>query len=284
MTDFIAGIAPIADRFEGFLIDQWGVLHDGARPYAGVIEALTALKARGRRIVLLSNSGRRVGDNARRLESLGFRAGETYDALVTSGEVTADLLACRSDPFFAGLGRRCLVIGPADVVEGVDLEVVERADIADFVLLASTSQGSGESAAQAALDGALARGLPLVCSNPDFTAVIDGRRVKSPGAFARSYADKGGTVRLIGKPEPDVYAAALASIGLAATQVAMVGDSLAHDMAGGGRAGLATIFVMGGIHADDLGGPAPEAALGALADRFGVRIDYALPTLRWEAP
>lgn len=284
MTAFLQGIAPLADRFDGFLIDQWGVLHDGAQPYPGAIAALVRLRAEGRRVVLLSNSGRRVEENGRRLAALGFRAGETHDALVTSGEVTSDLLRRRPDPFFAGLGRRCLVIGPVDVVAGVDLDVVTRAEDADFVLLASTNQGSAEDDAQAALDAALARGLPLICSNPDVTAVIDGRKVASPGTLANAYAGKGGMVRFIGKPEPEVYTAALAAAGVAPGRVAVVGDSLAHDMAGGGRAGLATVFVMGGIHADDFAGPAPEAVLADLAGRRGIRIDYALPSLRWEAP
>lgn len=284
MTAFLQGIAPLTARFDGFLIDQWGVLHDGARPYPGAIEALVRLRAEGRHVVLLSNSGRRVEENGRRLAALGFHAGETHDALVTSGEVTADLLRRRPDPFFAGLGRRCLVIGPVDVVAGVDLDIATRAEDADFVLLASTNQGSAEDHAQTALDTALARGLPLICSNPDVTAVIDGRKVASPGALANAYAGKGGTVRFIGKPEPEVYAAALAAAGVAPGRVAVVGDSLAHDMAGGGRAALATVFVMGGIHADDFAGRAPEAVLADLAARRGIGIDYALPSLRWEAP
>ncbi|CEJ13757.1 Ribonucleotide monophosphatase NagD [bacterium YEK0313] len=284
MTVFLEGIAPLAARFDGFLIDQWGVLHDGARPYPGAIAALRRLRAAARRVVLLSNSGRRAAENGRRLAALGFHAGETHDALVTSGEVAADLLARRPDRFFAGLGRRCLLIGPADVVEGIDLDVVRRAGAADFVLLASTNQAEAEGDAQAVLDDALAHRLPLVCSNPDVTAVIDGRKVMSPGALAGAYAERGGTVRLVGKPEPEVYSAALAAAGLAPGQVAVVGDSVAHDMAGGDRAGLATVFVMGGIHAEDLGRQPRDAALAGLAARFAARIDFALPSLRWEAP
>ena len=53
------GIAPLADRYDGFVLDLWGVVHDGRRPYPGVADALAALKARGKRVAFLSNAPRR---------------------------------------------------------------------------------------------------------------------------------------------------------------------------------------------------------------------------------
>ena len=88
MTAFTAlgGISEIAEDYDLFLVDQFGVLHDGQSPYSGAIQVLEALKARGKTVVLLSNSGKRSAPNAERLRGLGFP--ETlYDLFVTSGEV-----------------------------------------------------------------------------------------------------------------------------------------------------------------------------------------------------
>jgi HAD superfamily hydrolase (TIGR01459 family) len=284
MTTLLKGLAPLVERFDGFVIDQWGVLHDGARPYPGALQALQRLKAEGRRIVLLSNSGLRRRENADRLARLGLKVGESYDALVTSGEVTADMLARRRDPFFANLGRRCLLIGPRNVVDGVGVDIVANAEAADFVLLASTNHPDFSwDETRHLLATAARRGLPLICSNPDLAAVVDGRRTKSPGELARHYAGMGCPVRLIGKPAREVFANALAVAALSPGRIVVIGDSLEHDIAGGSRAGLATVLVMGGIHADDM--PADhskaETALAALTARFGVRPDYAVPTFRW---
>ncbi len=284
MTTFLKGLAPLIERFDGFLIDQWGVLHDGAQPYPGAIEALRRLRAEGRRIVLLSNSGRRRRENIERLARLGFKVGENYDELVTSGEVTADMLMHRRDPFFASLGRRCLLIGPLDVIDGIDLDIVTSAEAADFVLLASTHNPDFSwDEARDLLRIASRRGLPLICSNPDFSVIMDGRRTKSPGELARFYTTLGGTVRLIGKPASEVFAAALAMAARPTDRTVMIGDSLEHDIAGGKRAGLATVFVMGGVHADDLKADDPnvDVTLASLAGRFDVRPDYALPSFRW---
>ena len=57
---FCSGMAEVASRYDGFLVEQWGVLHDGTTPYPGAIACLERLRAVGKRVVLLSNSGRRV--------------------------------------------------------------------------------------------------------------------------------------------------------------------------------------------------------------------------------
>jgi HAD superfamily hydrolase (TIGR01459 family) len=135
---FCSGLADLASRYRGFVVDQWGVLHDGARPYADALDCLARLRAAGKRVVLLSNSGKRTAVNRARLAEIGIDAG-LYDAVVTSGEATWQALAGRTEPFFAALGRRCILwsrYGDRSVVEDLPLEVVERVEDAEFLLLA----------------------------------------------------------------------------------------------------------------------------------------------------
>src|SRR5919108_4830523 len=100
-------LSAVADRYDGFILDLWGVLHDGVRPYPGVVETLRQLKRSGKRLVVLSNAPRRAAPVARRMQEIGI-APDLYDVLHSSGEETWRLLKERTDPIFAGLGRRFL--------------------------------------------------------------------------------------------------------------------------------------------------------------------------------
>ena len=88
------GIAAIADLYALFLVDQFGVLHDGQQPYPGVVDCLKKLAERGRQVVLLSNSGKRAEPNIARLVGIGIpRSG--FVSMVTSGDVAREALATR---------------------------------------------------------------------------------------------------------------------------------------------------------------------------------------------
>src|SRR6185503_15783687 len=55
----LPGLARLAERYDGFILDLWGTIHDGLRPWAGAVECLAELKRRGKRVLLLSNAPRR---------------------------------------------------------------------------------------------------------------------------------------------------------------------------------------------------------------------------------
>lgn len=289
MTEFHDGIGPLAERYDGFIVDQWGVLHDGAAAYPGVIDALLRLADAGKRVVVLSNSGKRAALNRERLARLGFGPG-AFAGVVTSGEATWRALRVRGDPFFARLGRRCLLVsapGDRSVVEGLDLDLVDDPAAADFVLVTGLGDkaralGSYDGLLRAALD----RDLPLICANPDIVGITAEGLVATPGALTRRYAELGGTTRSIGKPHPEVYAECRALLGaVPAARIVAVGDSLEHDIAGGAAARLATAFVTSGIHADAFAdavdGAARRRALARLAERFGATPDHAVPVFAW---
>lgn len=285
-TTLIDGLRTLAARYRGFIVDQWGVIHDGVRPYPGALECLEHLRAAGGRILLLSNSGSRTRVNLERLQELGIDPA-LVDAVLTSGEATWQ--AFRSDdPAFRGLGRRCLHWtrgGDRSVVAETGLAPVGSAEEADFILLTGTDDEATLDGFQPALDVARARELPLVCANPDVRVVSSLGVVMAPGAIAAHYETLGGRVIWVGKPHARVYQ--LATDLLPAGPLLAVGDSLAHDIAGGVAHGLDTAFVMTGIHADAFdpaSGPGSlpnRQALERLEDAFGVSPTYALDRFRW---
>jgi HAD superfamily hydrolase (TIGR01459 family) len=282
------GVGALAERYDGFLLDQFGVLHDGRHPYPGVAECLDRLMALGKAVIVLSNSGKRAAPNARRLAALGIGRGR-YTELVTSGEVVWRELASRSDPFYGRLGRRCLLVsgdGDRSLVDGLDLEVVHAADQADFVLLAGVEAAATLDQFTATLEYGSAHGLPLVCANPDLVQIAGDRLGTSSGALARHYELLGGPVRYVGKPFPEIYAACrriLAERG--ARRALCAGDSLLHDVSGGAEAGFDTMFVTGGIHRSDFADAPDDAArsdrLRLLVEEYGVAPDWVIEALRW---
>ncbi|MCW8309107.1 TIGR01459 family HAD-type hydrolase [Acidiphilium sp. PA] len=246
-------IADLAEGYDGFIVDLWGVVHDGVRPYPGVIAALAALRAAGKRVVFLSNAPRRAAAVAASLADMGIAPG-SYDGVVTSGEVVRRALASRTDPDFAALGARFVHLGPArdrNLFEGLDLIEVSAPDEADFML----NTGPDDLAAQddaaafdALLAGSLKAGLPMVCANPDLEVIRDGRRIVCAGLLAQRYEAWGGRVIWRGKPDPAVYAPTLALLGTARERTIAFGDSLRTDIAGAKAAGIASVLVLTGIH------------------------------------
>jgi HAD superfamily hydrolase (TIGR01459 family) len=286
---FVQGVGAFAGRYDGFILDQWGVLHDGLRPYPGVLATLGELACAGKRIVLLSNSGRRADNARRRLVELGFDL-SLFAAVVTSGETTWDLLRQRRAEPFASLGRRCLLLtreGDRTVAEGLGLEGVEDVADADWVFLSGVEPPPATAEDYApVLDAALARGLPLLCANPDRVAVSGSELTLAPGTLAERYEAEGGRVIYVGKPHLPIYAACLDALaGLERSRIVCIGDSLQHDIKGANSAGLASAFVSQGIHAVEFPPDADPAALARTleelcADR-GAWPDWVIPRLAW---
>ncbi len=283
------GLSEIAGRYDAFIIDLWGVLHDGVRAFPEAVACLEQLRAHDKRVLILSNAPRRAESVAARNVELGI-ARELCDGVMSSGEAAWRHLARRDDPWHRALGRRCHHIGPArdrGMREGLDYDFVDDPAQADFILNTGTLD-FGDSAARydALLRAALARRLPMVCANPDLEVIRGGRREICAGAVARAYEDMGGEVRYHGKPHAAIYQDCLALIELpAGARVAAIGDSLRTDIAGARAAGLDGIFITGGLQGEELGadaeGNVEAARLAAFCAAAGEAPAAALPVLRW---
>lgn len=253
-VEHLDGIAALVERYQVFLLDQFGVLHDGTNPYPGAVEALSALKRAGRTIVLVSNSGRRARPNEARLLKLGFEPG-SWDQFVSSGEI-----AWRSFHEMAVSGTlrpntKCLLIsreGDRSAIEGLPFALTGDGDDAELVLIAASEGDRYDIEHYRRLFAPAAmRQVPCFCTNPDrimLTAV--GPRFGA-GQLADLYESLGGSVTRIGKPYAPIFDAALALAGNPdRSTVVCVGDSVEHDIAGGIGAGVATALVLSGILAD----------------------------------
>jgi HAD superfamily hydrolase (TIGR01459 family) len=255
LLDGMRGLAP---GYDGFILDLWGVVHDGTAPFPGVLDCMGRLIAAGKRVVLLSNAPRRSDDVVRRIARIGVPAG-LYHGVMSSGEEAWQYLHDRADPFYAALGRRVLHIGSErdlEIRDGLDLEFVETPGEADFILNTGPAEWEDTIADYApVLAAARQRDLPMVCANPDLVVIHDGRPALCAGALAEAYERVGGTVRWHGKPYPSVYDSCLALLGIAErSRILAIGDSLRTDIAGAAGAGIASLLIAGGVHAAEFGG------------------------------
>jgi HAD superfamily hydrolase (TIGR01459 family) len=249
----IEGVRELAPDYDGFILDLWGVVHDGVRPFPSVLDCMGRLLDAGKRIVLLSNAPRRADDVVRRIEKIGVPA-RLYHAVMSSGEEAWQHLFRRDEPFYATLGRRCLHIcseRDLEMREGLDLDWVDTAEEADFILNTGPAEWEDTQDDYAPLlRAARDRDLPMVCANPDLVVIHGGRPALCAGAIAEQYEALGGRVRWHGKPHPSVYESCLGLIGIAdRCRILAVGDSLRTDIAGAAGAGIPSLFIAGsGIH------------------------------------
>jgi HAD superfamily hydrolase (TIGR01459 family) len=285
----LAGIGGIIEHYDGVILDVWGVLHDGAKPFPFVLETLHRLRERGKKSLVLSNAPRRAAPVCKRLGEIGI-ARELYDHIHTSGEETWQHLTRRDDAFHAALGRLCYHIAPSresDVLDGLDLDRVDDIAAAEFIYNTGP-WGWDEDVVrdEDMLQAARRRDLPMVCANPDLVVHHLGRRAICAGAIAQRYEAIGGTVRWHGKPYPGVYKRALELMGISdPKRILAIGDSLRTDIAGANAAEIDAIVVAGGIHYEEFGcgeGQKPDPArIAAAAQAAGAHPIAALDQLKW---
>jgi HAD superfamily hydrolase (TIGR01459 family) len=276
----LPGIARLVDRYGVFFLDQFGVLHDGSRPYPGAVEALAKLKSAGKRIVLLSNSGKRSAANEARLVKLGFTPG-TWDLFLSSGELAWRILSGLGGEGRLKPGSKCLLIArdnDGSTIDGLDLQIVDSGAEAELILLAGSEGDRYELAHyETLLAPAARRAVPCYCTNPDKIMLTSIGPRFGAGHIAEVYEALGGPVTWIGKPFPEIYHAALSMIDNPDRRdVLCVGDSIEHDVAGGKAAGLATALVKGGI----LAGASSDELAKLFRDNHA-EPDYLLPGFHW---
>jgi HAD superfamily hydrolase (TIGR01459 family) len=275
----IDGLRDIADQFDLFLVDQYGVLHDGVAAYPGAIEGLARIASNGRDVIVLTNSGKDVSDNIARLAKLGFSG--SHFRVLSSGEVGLQLVRSGSlGPRFTVGAAACVIGRDGDhyAFSSNEFDLVDRPlDAAFLVFAGSDAPSTSLESYRTLLQTAAEAGVPAICVNPDITMIRDGQLVPAGGAIARIYESLGGRVDYVGKPHaaffrhalsltaPDVQARAL-----------MIGDSPEHDVRGGKAMGLSTLLVRTGIHQ-----LLAEPELLSLCAACGGTPDFLAATFNW---
>lgn len=294
-TQFCEGISDISDSYSGFIIDQWGVLHDGEKPYDGVLECLKELRSRKKHIIILSNSGKRAEVNKERLKKIGIGP-SLYDQIVTSGEMTWQGIHDQDEGFFEGLGKKVYVIsrgGDRSIVDGLDVQVVDDINDADFLIISGAdSPEKTLEDYEPILKTAVRKQITALCANPDSRGVMGSQNIMGPGTLARRYQDFGGVVHYIGKPHQPIFKHCIKILqekNIYPGQTIMIGDSLTHDIWGGNLVNIDTCLVKTGIHSASFANATTsvgvDRALSMLVAQFNnVRPKFLVDSLQWGNP
>jgi HAD superfamily hydrolase (TIGR01450 family) len=310
----------IIQKYDGFILDQFGVMHNGTSGLPGAPACVQALQDQGKKIIILSNSSALSVSTMAKLPKLGFDP-DHFVGAVTSGQEASQYIA----ETYGAAGKRALFFtwkttppktpSPAAVFVkecgGITPVAVsinnddENVETADFILLHGCDVLRGPGADGQAVETDLgefsdkadfsimdpilkrcaAAAIPMVCANPDFICIRpDGSVANMPGKIAARYEAMGGIVTSFGKPHQKHFEACVRELGLPKDKVVHIGDSLHHDIAGANAAGIDSILVTGGVHCEELDCELNEVpgkeALKELFEQHGQTPTYVVPMLK----
>jgi HAD superfamily hydrolase (TIGR01459 family) len=226
--------------------------------FPAACEALKRARENGKTVLLISNSPRPAEGVVPQLDGLHVPR-ESYDGMVTAGDVTRAVMMERPGQSVFHLGPR----RDLPIYEGLDVRLVD-ADRADYVVCSGLFDDTRETPEdyRAMLERMKARGLFMLCANPDVVVERGNELVYCAGALADLYQTLGGDVLYAGKPYAPIYERTLARAQtlrggkVPLHRVLAIGDSVRTDLTGAASLGVDFLFLTAGIHAGEIGGDA----------------------------
>ena len=280
---FVDRLRDVTDGVDVLLSDIWGVVHNGLEAFPEACKALHSHRNRGGTVILITNAPRPADSVQRQLRKLGV-ADETYDAIVSSGDLTRHYVANHS-------GRRVFWLGPerdSSIYRGLDA-VLSPLEEADYLVCTGLLDDETETAEdyRPMMLKARERRLSFICANPDIVVERGDRLIYCAGAIAELYRELGGEVIFYGKPHRPIYERAME---LAAEQrqgrevsrgrVLAIGDSVRTDLAGAHGFGIDCLFVTRGIHSEEFEG-IDQLDPTSVKELFGHPPKALIRELRW---
>lgn len=244
----------LIEKYDGFLIDVWGVIHDGTHPFPKAISCLNHLIHCNKKVLFLSNIPRPGSLTYKKLLEYGVNV--SPEMILTSGDIVRHQLIHFEDSNFKTIekrGRRFYHLGAArnqDILMGLKVDPTENIKEAHFVLLtAYLDEDEDFNQHEAFYKESLNLNLPMICANPDKTILYSSKLRHCAGVLAEQYQKLGGTVYYYGKPHSAIYEVAIQKMkefGIKKECVLMVGDTLDTDILGAKQAGIDSALVLTG--------------------------------------
>jgi HAD superfamily hydrolase (TIGR01459 family) len=279
---FAERLSDLVDGVEVILSDIWGVVHNGLESFPEACEALHTYRRRGGTVILITNAPRPADSVQRQLRKLGV-ADETYDAIVSSGDLTRNFVADHP-------GKKIFWIGPerdSSIHRGLDA-VMAPLEQADYIICTGLFDDETESAEdyRAMMLQAREHKLPLICANPDIVVERGDRLIYCAGAIAELYRELGGEAIFYGKPHRPIYERAMALATerrgrpTSLDRVLAIGDSVRTDLTGALGFGIDCLFLTRGIHSEEFEG-IDQLDPASVKELFGHPPRALMRELRW---
>ena len=279
------GLSALAPDYRAVFCDIWGVLHNGVTPHLDAVAALRRYRDGGGRVILISNAARPAPQIVEMLADMGIGE-DVYDRIVTSGDVTRELVRAYS-------GRIIHFVGPNSdhpMLKGINVGLGDPDEAAAVVITGLENPDETPAAYTERLNTWIDHRLPLICANPDITVEVGDKMIFCAGAIAEDYARMGGKVEMAGKPHPPIYEVAFRLLeelvgaeDVDRKSIVAIGDAVRTDALGAARYGIDFLFITGSLHAEELNAHegADEAQVVETVAPSRANLVGYMPRLKW---
>ena len=264
----ITRLEEIYDNYDAFILDQWGVIHDGNKGYLNAIQCVEKLYSKKKILTIISNSSRKKEETIMRLPNLGFQSAHFHEVM-TSGEMIWSSLRNKNGSEVKSLGKRCFHIYDQTKNEGEIFQkglekyiFVKNIEDADFILGCTPFFEKAVIDYIPLLNVAKEKDLLFVCANPDFESLEKKSNSLTfcMGTIAELYNSLGGKTFLLGKPSIEIYKKTFEELkNIKKSSILAIGDSLFHDIKGALNFGVDSLLITStGIHNDSFDNENPS--------------------------
>ncbi|EBA15806.1 HAD-superfamily subfamily IIA hydrolase, TIGR01459 [Roseobacter sp. SK209-2-6] len=260
MTQIISSLAEVSDRYKALFVDLWGCVHNGITAFPDAVAALQAYRARGGKVVLVTNSPKPRAGVAGQLAQFNVPE-DAYDTIATSGDSARSAMlqgAVGTKVYFMGEWERDAgFFEPLKLLDNpIEITRVPLAEAEGIVCCGPFDPLADPEVNRADFLFAKQKDMKLLCANPDIIVDRGETREWCAGALARLYTEMGGESLYFGKPHPPIYDLArrrLTELGedIADADILAIGDGPHTDIAGGMGEGIDSLFITGGLAASE---------------------------------
>ena len=262
-------LAEIYNFYDTFIIDLWGVVHNGVKLNLKAIEAIENLITNKKKVVFLTNAPRPCSVVKQYLLNLGMKE-NLLKNIMSSGEASMRALEKRR------FGELFFHLGPnKDNEIFINIKKNKSAlENCDFILCTGLIENKEEDLDyhKSLLKNYISK--KLICTNPDLIVHRGDVKEYCAGTIAKLFESIGGQVVYFGKPYEEIYRMCFS----VKEKVIAIGDNLNTDIKGANNMNIDSIFISEGIHRGDF---KHESDLKNLFSKHNVKASYYQPQLIW---
>ena len=266
----IEGLKSIADNYDLFYIDLWGVVHNGIKLHEQAIKVLKELKKMNKNFVLLTNAPRPNNIVTKQLEKMGMEK-VLRDHVFTSGQAALFFLRKHyKENYFFHIGP------PKDFDLFLDFEKFKKKEInkAEYLLCTGLFEDHFDDLHyyKTLLENHIDK--KMICTNPDLIVDKGDQREFCAGSVAMVFEKIGGKVVYFGKPHQEVYDQSSNNIN---KKILAIGDNLNTDIRGANLLNYDSLLICNGIHKKEI----KEKNIEEISKEYEAIVNFTQSDLKW---